>query len=553
MQHNTMSAPRAAHLFLGKEIDNSGVPFQNFLDLVQSFAKENRPYLELYVKNKKTHSLSFSEFAGLTLQYGKTLQEEHQFQPGDRVVVILGNSFSTYAAYSALLLLGVVIVPVDPLEPVHSVEKIYRSSKATAILCPPNQKDRLQNISSNVIPVLEEELQFHLKKPLSPALLSEFKSSTAKTDAVALFYTSGTTGDPKGVVLSFKSLLTNLEATKKVGLLSTESKLISCLPLFHVNAFNFSFFLPLYLKCSIVYQCGFFPSFWSILCEEKATVASLSPPIIRLLVKDARPAALSTDLKYAISASSALFREDLQQFHDKYGAWIRQAYGLSETVNFTLFTPPDLSDETFQQIMFSETLPSAGTPVWGNEVYLLDENGKAISNENTNGELAVRGWNVLKEYYQNPAATAQAFEGDYFHTGDTAYFKTYDGKKFYYLTGRIKEIVKRSGKLIYLAEVDQALKTVGFENACAVGFKNKHTEEEVGLYLVENSGPKNFEASLKSLTELLHPSKIPKVIVEGPEIPRTSVGKIRRKELEKFFQKYFEEKLNSPVWAKKSE
>ncbi|MGZ3690451.1 MAG: AMP-binding protein, partial [Pseudobdellovibrio sp.] len=276
---------------------------------------------------------------------------------------------------------------------------------------------------------------------------------------------------------------------------------------------------------------------------------SLSPPVIRLLLRDKRAPEPAPHLRYVISASSPLYREEFLAFHEKYGIYIHQAYGLSETVNFTLFTPASVSESDLIEAMTSEPAPSAGQATWGNDLYLIDENGNEILNENSRGELVVRGWSLLQNYYQNREATDRAFSQGWFHTGDMAYYRIIGGKKFYYLCGRIKEVIKRNGKLIYLSEVDQAVKTLGIENSCAVGFKNRYTEEEVGLYV---SGPtaSGLTEKLRELENALHPDKIPKVLLIGSKIPKTSVGKIKRKELERCFHQFFEMRLDSPFWER---
>jgi acyl-CoA synthetase (AMP-forming)/AMP-acid ligase II len=521
------------YTFLGRELQSQDVRHSSLRALLDSHSKNNEKFLVYYDKNKKTKVSTFQDFHQRTQVLASELFHHHEIRQGDPVLVMVGNSLESFFIYASLLYLGAVVVPVDPAESTHHLETIAAFSKAKKLIALFNSKEkfkdiRLQKVFLNVNQTLGDNQKI--------SAIPETPSSLELP--AALFFTSGTTGDAKGVMLSVGNILANLEGTRLATGLSCENILFSCLPLYHVNAFNFAFLLPLYLGCKIIYQNGFFPNFWNVVREENVEVASLSPPVLRLLLKDQRPQPSINSLKYIISASSALGREELTEFLRRFKIRINQAYGLSETVNFTLFTPPTLSEEKYRELVFSDAAPPAGIPVWGNSVLLLDEAGQEIIESDRRGELVVRGWNVMQEYLNNPQANKIAFHGDFFHTGDIAYFKEFSDQKFYFLCGRIKEVIKRQGKLIYLSEIDQALRAIGLNEACAVGFKNEFTEEEVGLFLVRGADERSHQEILVELSKLLQPMKLPKIIVEGDMLPRTSVGKVRRKELIRLFTAY---------------
>lgn len=520
------------HTFQGRPLAVGDVPFARYSDLLEARRSNSSIHLSFYSKGRKQVDVSFAEFHRATLYRATMLADSGHVRRGSPAVVLLGNSLDAFVTYSALLLLGAVVTPIDPAETVAYVERVAKIAGATVAI---GTREWAARLDSTSLPCLHD---FSIE---TESAHREFdgKHSVSISDAATLFFTSGTTGDAKGVLQTFGAAMANAEGTRRAGLIDSSDVLSTCLPLYHVNAFNFAFLLPLVLGSRVVYADGFTPVLWKILRDEASTVASLSPPVIRLMLKDSRSFERSASLRYAISASSALHHADVSGMKEKYGVRVCQAYGLSETINFTLFTPPDLPDDAFREIASSGTLPPAGLPVWGQDVAIVDESGKTIESDSTSGEVVVRGWNVLREYLNNPNATRTAFRDDWFHTGDLAYVKTRGDRRFFYLCGRIKETAKRLGVQIYLSEIDQTARDVGLESACAVAFGNEHTDEEIGLYFVRPDGDGRSQEEILSLFKPHLPfAKRPKIVVEGTEIPRTSVGKIKRGELRKEFAKH---------------
>ena len=510
------------HLFEGKLSPFIG---KGFSSISREVYQSDHPYLSYYERGKHTQTLSFREYFSLVGSLNEKIRS--MVKPGDKIVVALGNSIEAFIAYGSLLSLGGTIVPVDPKEGSSFFQEIIRCTGAVLILSQGLKIDGIKSFTFNI-------------NELVPGVFADFQDQ----DPASLFFTSGTTGDSKGVTLKFSSLLANLEATKRISGLNSGDTLFSCLPVFHVNAFNFSFLLPLYLGTKSVFSSEYPLTIWKILNEEKVNVASLTPPVIRLINADSRTHTAPESLRFFITASSPIYKEDLRTMKDRFGVRIIQAYGLSETVNFTLFNPPDLSDEEFQGIHLEAPVPSAGIATWGNDVQLMSEDGKIIDSENAEGEIVIRGWSIQSGYFANESATQEAFQNGYFHSGDIAFYRSYRNEKFYYITGRKKEVVKRKGKLVYLSEIDGVVKSIGLQDACVVGFPNVHTEEEVGLFIVKGSTPMSHDEILFKLRTMLHPAKCPKVIVEGEQIPKTSVGKVKRNGLKQFFLPFRESKFN---------
>ncbi len=278
--------------------------------------------------------------------------------------------------------------------------------------------------------------------------------------------------------------------------------------------------------------------FWKIVNKMQPQIVSVIPPILRLLVEDPRSYEITKSVKYFVSAASHLAKKTLLDFYSKFQVPVIQAYGLSETVNFSTTFPTQLSLESYLDFLSYDDKVSIGVEVWGNNLFILDENGGLISEENRSGEIAVRGWNLMNGYLQDSSSTEIAFKNEYFHTGDIGYFRVIQNQKFYYLNGRKKEIAKVNGKLIYLNDLDELLLSLSYvRSACSVSYYDIHQEEQLGLYLETLGSPSldSIQSDIQEMTKGLF--KIKK-IVYGHQILMTPSGKKRRSEMA---QLYFNE------------
>lgn len=503
----------------------------SFQQLLQG-QKQNETFLCFYKYDEKSAQISYGDFLCCTLNLARTLFWEHNVRQGSHVALAVGNSLEAYVGYAAVLYLGAVLIPLNPQDPEGYWRDIVTHAEADLI-------------------VATEELSISFKKISRPTFFLKAENFFGNADdrqlpvittnpalmSAALFYTSGTTGTPKGVLLSWGSLLANIRGTCQTMQLTERNVLMSCLPLYHVNAFNFAFLLPIFLGCKIIYQSPFFQmAFWKIVRTEKVEILSLVPSVLSVLVQEKREIDIGA-LRFVISAAAPLHRDLLTKFIEKFKIRVLQGYGLSEAVNFSLLTPPGLSEEEYADAAFSEPLPSAGTPVEGNEIFLLDEEQQFINEPGRTGELLIGGENVFSGYFKNPQAAANTFYNGLLRTGDIGYYREIGGRNFYFLQGRNKEIIKRNGEIIYLSEIDAVLRQHGFMEAFAVGFRNIHTGEEVGLYILENEKERADQA-LSKVREKLGFHRAPKVAICGTTLPQTSVGKLKRKALEPLFSIY---------------
>lgn len=497
----------------------------NFIDIFDSHRSDSRIFTTIYEKSQIICQKTFKDFTTDCLKVLSCLKSSH-ISNGSAIAVLADNSYETMVSYTAILLHHCTIVPINPSESKDFVKKIYLLSLSQVMLT----RETLD---------IKEIKQITFNQLLTSQSQEKIKLTKLSNDHKAcMFFTSGTTGNPKGVILSLANLIVNSIATIKEHDLTKDSIHFSCLPLCHVNAFSFSYFTNYYLGSRFIYQTYFFPlSFWSIIQKEKVEIVSSTPHIINLLNLDIRPFEKDkfSALKYFVSASAPLAKNDIMEFKKRFGLRINQAYGLSETVNFTLTIPKDLDDETYDKVMIESDIPSAGSPIYGNNVDIIASDGEVLE-EGEVGEICIRGWNVFQEYFANKDETKKSFRGDYFHSGDTGYYKNISGRKFIFINGRMKEIVKRKGLLCYLSEIDLELKKFFKEVPfCTCGFKNKYTGEEIGI-IIEPDFIINYE-ELKTIIAVFPPHKRVKVIVRSPLV-KTSTNKPMRSKMSSLFDDY---------------
>jgi acyl-CoA synthetase (AMP-forming)/AMP-acid ligase II len=495
------------------------LPYKDFSKLFINRINTESSFCKIYDKTKVVTDIKYNEFGKLVLDYAVVLQSAMEIIEGEAVAVKADNTIDTMALYTAILICGATIIPMNPFETDEYTQKILSASKADLYI--EDAKEFLSNISDF------PDVQFNYK-------------NTSPDHAAAIFYTSGTTGNPKGVVLTLGNLLINSIATQKVHALNKDSIHFSCLPICHVNAFSFTYFTNFLIGSSFIYQSSFFPlNFWNIIKQNNVEIVSSTPHIINLLNQDKRDFDKSDfpKLKYFVSASAPLSTKDIVNFRAKFKTRINQAYGLSETVNFSLTIPSDLSEDTYTKVMEKMGTPSAGVAIFGNSVEIHSpETNSPLEAEKT-GEIVIRGWNVFDRYYDNEEETQAATTHGVFHTGDLGYFKEIDGHKFIFINGRKKEIVKRKGILCHLSELDLDLrdffKEISFSTC---GFDNEITGEEIGL-VVSDFSKIDTQKLEEYLLEKFPAHKRPKIIIEA-EILQTSTLKPKRNAMKSYFSNF---------------
>ena len=347
-------------------------------------------------------------------------------------------------------------------------------------------------------------------------------------DTAVILYTSGTTGRPKGAELTHANLLLNAMVSRDLAipeLGNTPVRNLTVLPLFHSFGQTVQMNATFLQGGTMVLVPRFDPgAVLEAIVRERANLFSGVPTMYWGLLNHVRKtgfdtAAVAAQLRLCHSGGAALPVELLHNFEETFGVKILEGYGLSETSPVATFNQADLPRK----------VGSIGVPVFGCEVRVVDEfmNDMPVDQP---GEIVVRGANVMKGYWRNPEATADAFHGGWFHTGDIA---RRDADGYFFIMDRLKDMIIRGGFNVYPREVEELLVThPAVSMAAVVGVPDERLGEEVKAYVVPKPGATiDPDELMEWCSERLAAYKYPHLLEVRETLPMTATGKILKREL----------------------
>lgn len=340
-------------------------------------------------------------------------------------------------------------------------------------------------------------------------------------DDLLLVYTSGTTGRPKGALLTQSALQWNAINSIHAHDLTGEDHVLMGLPLFHVGGLNIMFLPALHVGATTTLMSRFEPgAFLGLLQTMRPTLTLLVPATISALL--AHPAWAEADvssLRMVNTGSSIVPVPLLEAWHAR-GVPAGQVYGSTETAPIAI---------CLQAQDARRKVGSAGRPAMFCEARLVAADGRVIDGDEV-GEIQVRGPNLMRAYHRDPAATADAFDGEWFRTGDLA---RRDGEGFYWVVGRSKELIISGGENIYPAEVEQVLiECPAVAEAAVVGEPDPQWGEKPVAVIVLRAGASISESEVLALFDgRLARYKRPRRVVFVDSLPKTALGKVQRSRL----------------------
>ncbi|MEO3871115.1 class I adenylate-forming enzyme family protein [Nonomuraea sp. B12E4] len=355
----------------------------------------------------------------------------------------------------------------------------------------------------------------------------------ARDDEVFYFGTSGSTAAAKLVAQSHGNVVSNAEAVRRHHGLGPGDRLLGCLPIHHVNGVHFSLMATFMAGAHLILAGAFEPFGYPKLIERfRPRIASVVPSILETLAATWRRPALPAEFGYFVSAAAPLPTATARAVTAKLGARVLQGYGLTETTNFSATMPADLSPEDIRRFLTEADIPSIGVAVPGNEMAVLAEDGTRAGVGEI-GEICVRGHNVMSRYAGNPAATAAAFAGGWFHSQDLGFeLRDGSGRAFFCVTGRLKNIAKVGGESVSLEEMEKVLRAVPYiQDAACVARPHRYLGEEIIAAVVHTKDAPEAVDVRPHLLAAFARSVVPSRVVRLDAIPRTATGKIRRPDL----------------------
>ncbi len=495
-----------------------------------------RHYVDLRAREQPDAPYLIAPETGRTLTYSQLKKDSEELgryllgrglNKGDKVALLLPNGYQTARLLIGVMYAGYTVTPINLLAQPAQLAYVLDHSDTRLIFTSAGQAERLtaaQHKISHKINVIE----------INPDAASIFDAASlpagalppvAEEDAAMLMYTSGTTGKPKGCVLTHRSVIAGGEYTSEAHALSADDRVLCAMPLYHINGQIVTAVAPLVHGGTVVMPHRFSASnYWELVSRYRCTWINVVPTIIAYLLNgpDPREQSLSIgQVKFCRSASAPLPPELHRAFEKKFGIGVIETFGMTET-NAPCFTNP--LDPKKRKI---------GSPgrAFGNEAKIVDPVTGETLPPGAAGEIMVRGDNVMKCYYKDPETTAKTLKPDgWMHTGDIGYLDT-DG--FLFVTGRIKEIIIKGGENIAPREIDEALlRHPAVLEAAAVGIPDANYGQEIMACVVLKPGARCTVEELAEFSRLeLGQYKAPKVIKLVQELPKGPSGKVQRLKL----------------------
>lgn len=515
--------------------------------LLQQRAGDEESYLTYIDEEDDRTEISYSEFYQHVVGCARFLQN-HGLSHGDRIATISHNHWHTVIHYYAAWLLGLVVVPVNLGEDDERIAYILENGNVELAFVRTEYRERFRKILESYDNlkhiewiVCEGELE-NFTRDEGELTLPE--NPLAESEALIVF-TSGTTGAPKGVVLSQRNLLEDARSIAQWHGIDEDTRMMCVLPIHHVNGTVVTLITPFWAGGSTVLNQRFRASrFFETVRDEGVHIVSMVPTLLQYLnsyhEEEQRPETPS--LRHVICGAGPLTVKVAETFEEQLEVPIIHGYGLSETTCYSCFVPVDIDREEHNKWRSDYGYPSIGVPVPANEMAIHDEEGNELE-ERERGEIVIRGINVMLEYYNNTEANEETFKNGWFRSGDEGfYINDEEGRPYFFITGRLKELIIRGGVNLAPLEIDEVInKAPGVKAGIAVGFENDWYGEEVGAYIeLEEGAEENEEAILSYCREHLPFSKSPKVVVFGDQIPVTSTGKYQRHKVTHHFEEWKE-------------
>ncbi len=443
-------------------------------------------------------------------------------EPGDRVGVMLPNVPYFAVCYYGALRAGAAVVPMNVLLKEREVAFYLGDSEAKVLLAWHEFADAAhagaEQAGAECLLVEPGELETLLGRCEPVAEVADRRDH----DTAVILYTSGTTGTPKGAELTHGNLLRNVEVSVGIFGLGERAVTLGALPFFHA----FGQTCALNATIAVGGCLTLIPRFdggraLEIIERDRVTVFEGVPTMYAAMLHHRRAAETDTSaLEVCLSGGAAMPVEVMRAFEERFGCQILEGYGLSETSPVASFNRRD-----------RERKPgSIGLPVDGVEMRVIDERGADVP-PGEPGEVAIRGHNVMKAYWNRPAATAEAIDADgWFKTGDIARI---DEDGYFFIVDRKKEVVIRGGFNVYPREIEEVLYGhPDVREVAVIGIPHATLGEEVGAAVALTEGAQAGPGELRDFVkQRVAAYKYPRHVWLVDELPKGPTGKILKREI----------------------
>lgn len=460
--------------------------------------------------------ISYAEFGKQVTLYARILQTVHDVKPGDRVAVLGFNTPPFLYLFFAVARLGAIFVPLNWRLTPHELGDLIHDADPTLLLTDADMADvgaQLEDRSCAVLP-----LHFEAAEGQGNIDTTDISCVSGDDKPAVLIYSSGTTGKPKGALLSHNAVLANAKNSQAMHELTPADNALISLPFFHVGGLNILATPSFFIGATVTLQRKFEPqAMLSAMIHGGATrvaiVSAQMPPIMALSAwEDAR----FPHIRTVTTGASPVPAEAFSSWRDKSVA-VLQVYGATETCPIAICT--SVAEEAPDDA-------STGRAAATCHVKVVDDAGETVADEQR-GEILVRGDNVMTAYWRNESATDEALTNGWYSTGDIGYR---NAAGFFYIVARKKDLIISGGENIYPAEIELLLIEHQAIIEAVVIAKPDERWGEVPIAVIRLEPNASFShADLLTLLEgRLGRYKIPKETLVVADFPRNSVGKIQK-------------------------
>ncbi len=453
--------------------------------------------------------------------------QECGLRAGERVAILDANSIGFLCAYFAAAAVGAILVPLNTRLAARELAEILRDAEARVLLVSEGFRGLVQALESEETPV---DSTLFLDEPPRPTRSGRFRPVALEPEDLAhLYYTSGTTGRSKGVMLTHRNVCAHAEtAVRELGL-GPADRWGHFAPMFHLADAWATFAITKVGGIHVLAPRFDARSALRLIEKERITITNLVPTMLVRLVED--PLARSFDLssmRLVLSGGApiapALVRKVMETFRCEYA----QTYGMTETSPYLTLS---LLQQHLLDLPFEEALrfrARTGRPFAAVELEVVDQAGRKVPpDDRTVGEIRVRGPTVSPGYWKRPEETAAAFRDGWLYTGDLA---VVDVEGYVNIVDRRKDMIITGGENVYSTEVEHALGAhPAVLEAAVFGVSDPEWGEAVRAAVVLKTGASaSAEELVAHCRTLIAGYKVPRAIEFRPELPKTGTGKIAK-------------------------
>lgn len=479
----------------------------------------------IFFENKE---ISFQELKDKSFKVANYLLEAGP-QKNKKVALYLPNRVDTVFSIFGILSTGGMLVPLDYMLTETEIINFISHSEAETLFIQPKSgvdinriKNQCPGLKRVVIFGQKEEGETSFSEVLEKNSSQEPEGLIEATDSAAIFYTSGSTGHPKGVTLTYRHLENPVEVIEHyLTVSSKDTFLCGGIPFSHIGGLDFILFM-LYFGFTLVLMERFQPvEFLRNIEKHKVTLFCIVPAMFMaiLFLKEAERFDLAS-LKYAVVFGAPSSPAVLKRFHKLCpNAELRNGWGMTETSAPNAYSPSD-----------QNKLASIGKFDFNMEARIVDNQGNPVS-PGQKGELQVRGKGVMESYHKEPELTKEVFSEDgWLKTGDIA---CRDEEGFFYIVGRIKDMIKVAGEIVFSSEVEEAIQRFpGVKEVAVIGIEDKLRGEVPKAFLAVEEKEKFNQEELKDyLRKNLASFKNPHHFEFIEQLPKNRAGKIDKQAL----------------------